>query len=65
MVTVKLEGKVKSVNVGEGATVKDVMEKLGLLLDEYVPVLNGEVVTELDAVKEGDRLEFVRVWSGG
>ena len=65
VVKVIVEGKERKVEIGEGKKVEEIMRELGLILDEYVPVLNGEVVTELEKVRPGDKLEFVRVWSGG
>jgi sulfur carrier protein ThiS len=63
-VKVQLEGKASSQSF-EGQTIKQLMAHLNLILDEYVPVLNGSVVTELERLKEGDQVKFVRVWSGG
>lgn len=65
MVKVKVGEKEIEIEVGKGKRIKEIMDELGLILDEYVPILNGEVVTELEEVREGDKLEFVRVWSGG
>ena len=59
------ERREMEIEVRKGEKVEDVMKKLGLIIDEFVPILNGEVVTELEELREGDTLEFVRVWSGG
>jgi len=63
-VAVELEGKSRQVEFS-GKTVKDLMEHLDLVLDEYIPILNGSVVTELELLSEGASVKFVRVWSGG
>ena len=63
-VTVELEGKEKQINF-PGNTIKELMDEMKLILDEYVPVLNGSVVTELEEISDGDKIKFVRVWSGG
>ena len=59
------ERREMEIEVRKGEKVEDVMKKLGLVIDEFVPIVNGEVVTELEELREGDTLEFVRVWSGG
>ena len=64
-IKIKIEKEEREVEVGRGKKIAEIMKDLGLILDEYVAILNGEVVTELEEVKPGDRLEFIRVWSGG
>ena len=59
-----VEGKSRQVEL-KGKTVKDLMDQLNLILDEYVPVLNNSVVTELENLSDGDAVKFIRVWSGG
>jgi sulfur carrier protein ThiS len=59
---VEVEGRERK---AEGATVEELMASLGVSPEEYVAVLNGQVVTELEAVPPGSRLKLVRVWSGG
>ncbi len=61
-VEVEWEGKTYKFEPGK---IIDILKKLGLSRAEVIPVLNGEVVTELDEAKEGDKLKLVRVWSGG
>lgn len=63
-IKVDLEKKIQNVELN-GNTIKDLMDELTLILDEYVPILNGSVVTELEKLSEGDSVKFVRVWSGG
>ncbi|HDR53150.1 MAG TPA: hypothetical protein ENN60_00530 [archaeon] len=62
---VELEKKKQTVELKARGTIKDLMDHLNLILDEYVPILNGTVVTELENLKTGDKVKFVRVWSGG
>ena len=63
-IQVELEKKSQSTEL-KGKTIKDLMNQLNLILDEYVPILNGTVVTELETLSEGDSVKFIRVWSGG
>ena len=60
---VELEGEVREVKGNRKLT--EVMEELGISPEEYICVLNGEVVTEFEVAKDGDVVKFVRVWSGG
>lgn len=64
-VDVELEGVKESVSVSPGSAVEDVMAALGVTPEEYLAVLDGQVVTEKEPVPDGARLELVRVWSGG
>lgn len=62
MVRVEVEGRVKN---AEARTVRELMDHLGVNPEEYVAVLNGEVVTEAEPLSPGDSVKLVRVWSGG
>lgn len=46
-------------------TVRELMEKLGLIPNEYVIVRNGDVITEEDRVTDGDIVILYPVKSGG
>ncbi|MBR9681605.1 MAG: MoaD/ThiS family protein [Candidatus Altiarchaeota archaeon] len=63
-IKVEMKDKLQNVELA-GKTVKDLMTQMHLILDEYVPILNGSVVTELENLSEGDSVKFIRVWSGG
>ena len=65
MIKVELEGNLVDVKVKGMNKVSDVISKLGISVEEYIALLNGEVVTEHESVSSGDTLKFVRVWSGG
>ena len=60
---VELEGNTKEVEF-EGKLI-DLMAKLNITPQEYVCILNGDVVTEFEEVTQNDSVKFVRVWSGG
>lgn len=55
---------VKEVNVRK-TRIKELLEKLGILTEEYVVVKNGEVTTEDDIVEDGDEIVLYPVVSGG
>ncbi len=55
---------VKEVDVRK-IRIKELLEKLGILIEEYVVVKNGEVTTEDDIVEDGDEIVLYPVVSGG
>ncbi len=55
---------VKEVNARK-IRIKELLEKLGILIEEYVVVKNGEVTTEDDTVEDGDEIVLYPVVSGG
>ena len=63
MVKVEVDGKIRDMKVK--GTIKDILSALDLNVDDYVAVLNGEVVTEHEPFAPDDTVKFVRVWSGG
>lgn len=48
-----------------GLTIKELVEKLGLMIGEYVAVKNGNVVAENDVLLDGDTVILYPVKSGG
>ena len=59
------EGSERSLELPKGARILDVLKKLGLNREMHVVKLNGEVVVEEEALRDGDVLEVIRVVSGG
>ncbi|GEM_PF-1161676 len=55
---------VKKLNL-DSVRVRDLIEKLGLLTNEYVVLKNDVVVTDEDIVKDGDKIIIYPVKSGG
>lgn len=49
----------------EKMRVDALLKRLGLRLEEYIVIRNGEVLTEKDWVCTSDKIELVRVISGG
>jgi len=58
-------GEEKVLEIKGKATVRRVLNKLGLSPEEYVVTRNGEVVVEDEEVIDGDLLEVYRIASGG
>ena len=55
----------KTVDVDRGSTLKDVAEKLGLRKNEYIPVVDGKVVTWDYRIDDEVKIRLVPVVSGG
>lgn len=49
----------------ERIRVKELLEKIGLLSNEYVVVKNGQVVSEEETVSDDDEIVLYPVVSGG
>jgi len=67
-VTVRLvpEGEERSVEVGEGGVrVRDLVKMLGLNPEAVVVLRDGAPLVDSDTVKPGERVDVVRVLSGG
>ncbi len=56
------EEREEDVNV---KTIEDLMRLKNISKESYVPTINGKVVTPDREVKEGDRIIFIPVVSGG
>ncbi|MBR9680759.1 MAG: MoaD/ThiS family protein [Candidatus Altiarchaeota archaeon] len=65
MVKVVFEGQTKKISTKKNMKIVDILKQLNKNPEEYITVLNGEVVTEFETVKEKDIIKLVRVWSGG
>ncbi len=63
MVKVKVDGKI--VELDKGMMVYQIMKRLGLNPEEYLPVKDGELVPEDEYIRDEDEIEFVRVTSKG
>jgi len=58
------DGTTKELNVN-GISIRELFKILNLLLEEYIVVVKGRVVTEDYIVKDGDELVLYPVVSGG
>ncbi len=59
-----IDGSKKWVIDGRGK-IKEILNKIGLLTEEYIIVKNGKVVTPEDIVEENDEIILYPVVSGG
>lgn len=51
--------------VRTGMTVRDALKKIGVQPDSVLPVRNGELITDDEILREGDRIRLIAVISGG
>lgn len=58
------DGTTKDLNVN-GISIRELFKILNLLLEEYIIVVKGRIVTEDYIVKDGDELVLYPVVSGG
>lgn len=54
------ENSHKSVDVPKGQTIESMLKKMGINPQTVIVARNGEVVTEQEALQEGDSLKIVR-----
>jgi len=52
-------------DLDEDSRVEDLLKTLRISSSEVVPVRNGVIVTEKEALKEGDEVKLLSVVSGG
>lgn len=67
MITVKVLGRgiERELEWRKGILVKDVLKEVGLNTESAIAKVNGRIVLEDDAVKDGDYVEIIPVVSGG
>jgi len=54
----------KEVNI-IGKTVEDMFEELGMNYEVFLVKRNNEIVHEYETLNEGDKIELIKVISGG
>jgi len=52
-------------DLDENSRIEELLKILGINPSEVVPVKNGVIVTEKEAVREGDEIKLLSVVSGG
>ena len=55
----------RRVSLKHGSEVGHLLRKMGLLREEFIVTIRGRVVTELEPLKDRDRVSLIRVFSGG
>ena len=56
---------VEKISLVSDSTIEDLLRKMNLLRDEYVVLVEGQVLTELERLKDGDHIHLIRASSGG
>lgn len=64
MITVYWEGKETQIE-RDSARVSEVLEYMGILPEVVIVARNGEVVSEDEVLRSGDRVKIIKAISGG
>ncbi|HIJ98578.1 TPA: MoaD/ThiS family protein [archaeon] len=64
-IEVKFDGKTENLDLPSGATVLDVFKKLNLSTEVYLAKIGKDIVIEQEKISENDRVELIKVISGG
>ena len=56
---------VEKISLVSDSTIDDLLQKMNLLREEYVVLVEGQVLTELEWLKDGDHIHLIRASSGG
>jgi sulfur carrier protein ThiS len=64
-VTVTLRLRDKEYEVRAGMTVRDAMLQVGIEPESVIPTRQGELITDDEILKDGERIRLVAVISGG
>jgi len=59
------EGKTRTVRLKQGATALDLLQKLGIGRETVIVRVNGRVSPEEEMLKAGDRVEVLKIVTGG
>jgi sulfur carrier protein len=55
----------KTYPIPSGMTIRHALEKIGVNPDTVLPTRDGELLTDDELVREGDRIRLIAVISGG
>ncbi len=55
----------KEAEVNSEITIRDAIKKLGYNPEIYIVALNGEIIHENESLGEGDKIDLVKIISGG
>ncbi len=64
-ITVKLSEKERAITIPEGSNSFALLKNLGLYPDAVLLFRNGSVLTEDEEISNGDRIEIMKIASGG
>ncbi len=63
--TAELTLRDKTYPISSGMTIRHALEKLGINPDTVLPTRDGELLTDDELIRDGDRIRLVAVISGG
>jgi sulfur carrier protein len=64
-ISVKQGKKTEIVNLGQNATINDLLEQLGINRETVLVRRNGKITIEEEILREGDSVEIIQAISGG
>ncbi|MBU5688728.1 MAG: MoaD/ThiS family protein [Candidatus Aenigmarchaeota archaeon] len=64
-IKVIFEGKVKQLKAEKGMSIAELARKNGIILSNYIVKVNDVIVPEDEKINEKDKIEFLKVISGG
>ena len=64
-VRVRFEGREREMEVREGTTVEELLERLGYDRESVLVRKGKKLIVEEEELSEGDELEIIRVVTGG
>ncbi|MBU5688212.1 MAG: MoaD/ThiS family protein [Candidatus Aenigmarchaeota archaeon] len=64
-IKVIFEGKVKQLKAEKGMSIVELARKNGIILSNYIVKVNDVIVPEDEKINEKDKIEFLKVISGG
>ena len=64
-VKVSFQGKDKNVTIPEGLSIKDLLKKLEINREAVIVSRNREIVPDTETISDKDRIDIVRITSGG
>jgi sulfur carrier protein len=64
-IKVVIDGKERLLNYKKGMRIADLARENNIILSNYIVRVNDAIVPEDEKVKEKDKIEFLKVISGG
>jgi len=64
-IKVVIDGKERVLSYKKGMKIADLARENNIILSNYIVRVNNVIVPEDEIVKEGDKIDFLKVISGG
>ena len=64
-IKVIIDGKKRVLNYKKGMKIVDLARENKIVLSNYIVIVNGNIVPEDEIVKDKDKIEFLKIASGG